>query len=157
VGCRPTHDAENQLGAADQRSSPDATARPIRVVLVDDVPVFRDLVRLLLAAEGGFEVVAEACDGLEAIRVCSEEQPDAVVLDLAMPELGGLEAIPQIRACSPGTSVVVMSAFARNQLERASLASGAHAYLEKGDDVSDIAATIGALVNISRTASLSRA
>ena len=114
----------------------------IRVVLADDAAVYRQLIRVLLEADGRFEIVAEAGDGVEAIRACESEQPDVILLDLAMPRLDGLQAIPRIKACSPRTSIIVLSGFARDQLERQALAAGANAYLEKGMDIGRIASAI---------------
>jgi CheY-like chemotaxis protein len=124
----------------------------IRVVLADDVAVYRQLTRALLEADGRFEIVAEAGDGLEAIQACESEQPDVILLDLAMPRLDGLQAIPRIKACSPRTSIIVLSGFARDQLERQALAAGANAYLEKGMDIGRIASAIAG----SRTSSAVR-
>lgn len=118
---------------------------PIRVVLADDVAVYRQLTRVLLEADGRIEIVAEAGDGVEAIQACASEQPDAILLDLAMPRLDGLQAIPRIKACSPRTSVIVLSGFARDQLERQALAAGASLYLEKGLDIGRIASAIAGL------------
>lgn len=117
----------------------------IRVVLADDVAVYRQLTRVLLEADGRFEIVAEASDGVEAIQACGSEQPDVILLDLAMPRLDGLQAIPRIKACSPRTSIIVLSGFARDQLERQTLAAGASAYLEKGMDIGRIASAIAGL------------
>lgn len=118
----------------------------IRVVLADDVAPYRLLVRLLLEADGRFEIVGEASDGAEAVRICAKERPHVVLLDLAMPKLDGLQAIPRIQAESPATRIVVLSGFARDQLERQVLSSGACAYLEKGANVSSIASTLVTLV-----------
>lgn len=122
------------------------TGGRIRVVLADDVAPYRLLVRLLLEDDGRFEIVGEASDGVEAVRLCATQQPDAVLLDLAMPKLDGLQAIPQIQAESPTTRIVVLSGFARDQLEPQALSSGACAYLEKGANVSKIASTLVMLV-----------
>ena len=114
----------------------------IRVVLADDLAAFRTIIRFLLDGDERFEIVAEVADGAEAIRACAEHKPDAILLDIAMPIVDGRRAIPRIRACSPTTSIIVFSAFARDQLERASLIVGADAYLEKNGRISGITATI---------------
>ena len=115
---------------------------PIRVVLADDTAEYRLLLRIILEADGRFEVVGEAADGAEAIRVTAAEQPDVLVLDLAMPVLDGLQAIPEIRAGSPDTAIVVLSGFARGRLDRLALASGAAAYVEKGEAFAVIVSTL---------------
>ena len=82
----------------------------VRVLLVDDLPDIRLVMRLLLEADGRAEVVGEAADGEEAVRLAAELHPDAVVLDLRMPGLDGVSALPLIRDASPGTVVVALSA-----------------------------------------------
>jgi DNA-binding NarL/FixJ family response regulator len=81
----------------------------IRVLLVDDVLDVRRLVRMALRFRGGFEVVGEASDGSEAIRLAEEHQPDVVVLDLGLPDLAGRDLLTSIRAASPSSKVVVFS------------------------------------------------
>ena len=81
----------------------------IRALLVDDVDDVRRLVRTALRFRGGFEVVAEAKDGAEAVRLASSLHPDVVVLDLGLPDLAGHEVLSQIHQDSPGTKVVVFS------------------------------------------------
>ncbi|MBV8296744.1 MAG: response regulator, partial [Acidimicrobiia bacterium] len=76
---------------------------PIRVVLADDSDDVRDMLRMALEWDGRFDVVGEAGNGEEAVRLVSEHQPDAIFLDLVMPVLDGLKAIPRIRASSPET------------------------------------------------------
>lgn len=81
----------------------------IRVLLVDDVVEVRRLVRIALRLRGSFDVVAEAGDGAEAVRLAVETRPDIVVLDLGLPDLAGREVLSRIRAGSPGSKVVVFS------------------------------------------------
>ena len=75
----------------------------VRVLLVDDLSDIRLVMRLLLEADGRAEIVGEAADGAEAVRLAAELQPDAVVLDLRMPGMDGVAALPLIRDASPGT------------------------------------------------------
>jgi diguanylate cyclase (GGDEF)-like protein/PAS domain S-box-containing protein len=84
--------------------------RPVRVVIADDSPVVRSLLRHVLTADGTIEVVAEAVDGREAVAACSDAQPDVILLDLDMPELDGLAALPLLAEAAPSTKVVVLSA-----------------------------------------------
>jgi DNA-binding NarL/FixJ family response regulator len=114
----------------------------LRVVLADDTSEWRLMLRVILEQDGRFEVVGEAADGQEAIAVTEQQSPDAIVLDLAMPVLDGLQAIPRIRAASPATAIVVLSGFARGQLDREALELGASAYVEKGEAFSLIASTL---------------
>src|SRR5437588_9900394 len=82
----------------------------VRVLLVDDLSDIRLVMRLLLEADGRAEVVGEAADGAEAVRLAEELHPDAVILDLRMPGMDGVQALPLIRDASPSTVVVALSA-----------------------------------------------
>ena len=82
---------------------------PLRVLLVDDVVDVRRLVRTALRVRGSFEVVAEAGDGAEAVRLAGETHPDIVVLDLGLPDIAGREVLSRIRESSPASRVVVFS------------------------------------------------
>lgn len=81
----------------------------IRALLVDDVDDVRRLVRTALRFHGGFEVVAEARDGAEAVRLAEDHHPDVVVLDLGLPDLAGRDVLSRIRELSPTSKVVVYS------------------------------------------------
>ena len=104
-----------------------------RVLIVDDVADLRMLLRMTLSGNEEFEVVAEASDGLEAIAQAERHQPDLVVLDLSMPVLDGLEALPRILEVAPDARVVVLSGFDESRMREPALAAGAVAYLQKGD------------------------
>jgi DNA-binding NarL/FixJ family response regulator len=103
-----------------------------RVIIVDDEPDIVFLARLLFESDGRFEVVGEAGDGEEAVRLAQELHPDAIVLDVLMPGMDGWEALPLIKRVAPETIVVVVSALGRRQsiAERARLL-GAAGYIEK--------------------------
>jgi DNA-binding NarL/FixJ family response regulator len=103
----------------------------IRVVLADDFDDVRFLVRSILEASGRFDVVGEAANGRQAIDVVAKEQPDLLVLDLAMPVLSGLEAIPSIRRASPATRIVVLSGFSES-LMAANVSNHIVGYVQKG-------------------------
>jgi CheY-like chemotaxis protein len=107
------------------------TQHPLRVLLVDDTADVRLLVRMLLAERSDVEVVAEATNGLEAIELAAALQPDLIVLDIAMPQLDGLSALPRLRESSPESRIVMLSAFPRASQEAQALAAGAAAYVEK--------------------------
>jgi DNA-binding NarL/FixJ family response regulator len=102
-----------------------------RVVLVDDEEPVRALIGITLGLDRHFSVVGEASDGHQAVVLVNLQHPDAVVLDLMMPNGGGMAAIPQIRLASPETKIVVFSALSADQMSDEALASGAHAYIEK--------------------------
>jgi DNA-binding NarL/FixJ family response regulator len=118
-----------------------STTEPVRVVLADDVADIRDLMRMLLE-RSGFEVVGEAADGDEAVTTARRTQPDLVVLDLAMPSMDGLQALPRIREEAPDAKIVVLSGFQADQMSDEARRSGAHAYVEKGTSASDILAVL---------------
>jgi signal transduction histidine kinase len=108
-------------------------SKTIRVLIADDTPDIRLLLRSTLRLNDAFEVVAEAADGVESIREAARYQPDIVILDLAMPMMDGLEAIPAIRRRSPGSKIVVLSVFPSERMAGPVLEAGADAYLEKTD------------------------
>ena len=105
---------------------------PIRLLLVDDNEDLRFLVRTAVEARGGFEVIGEASDGRLGVELAASLQPEVVLLDLDMPAMGGLEALPLVREAAPGTKVIVLSSFRREDYEQAVRAGGAVGYLEKG-------------------------
>lgn len=113
-----------------------------RVVLVDDTEDLRQLMRIALR-RAGYEIVGEAGDGAEGIEVARAEDPDLVVLDLSMPVMDGLEALPHIRSSCPDATIVVMSGFGAGQMTERALARGADGYLQKGAPLSDVVSYLG--------------
>lgn len=103
----------------------------VRVVLVDDTPSLRMLTRLTLDGTG-FDVVGEAGDGQAGVELVTDLQPDLVLLDLAMPVMDGLEAMPLMRAAAPTTRIVIVSGFDRRAMEEQVVEAGADGYLQKG-------------------------
>jgi DNA-binding NarL/FixJ family response regulator len=125
-----------------------AAPAPLRTVLVDDVEELRHVMRSLLSRDGRFEVVGEAANGSDAIDLVVALQPDLVVLDVTMPVLDGLAALPRLRAGAPGTSVVMLSGLPAEEMEAPSIAGGAVGYLEKGGDMRALPAQLHALVAV---------
>ena len=115
-----------------------ASPNPLRVVVADDEANVRDVLRMSLQLDDGFVVVGEAQDGEESIRLVKEEQPDILVLDLRMPGIGGLEALPRIREVGPNTQIVVLSALPEAEMGGQAIAAGADGYLEKGRAMADL-------------------
>ncbi len=109
------------------------------VVLADDTPEIRTLLRLTLEDRGEIEVVGEAGDGAEAVKMVTELQPNALVLDLAMPVMDGFQAIPQVRRNAPETKIIVLSGFDRTVMSERALSLGADMYFEKGISFFDLA------------------
>jgi DNA-binding NarL/FixJ family response regulator len=104
----------------------------VRIAIVDDTPDVRLVVRLLLELDPELEVVAEAADGQGAIDIAVREHPDVMLLDLSMPVMNGLEALPHVLEASPSTAVLVFSGFRASALEHQAVAAGAVGYLQKG-------------------------
>ena len=103
-----------------------------RVLIVDDHPLTRGALRSLLEADG-FDVVGEASSGAEAVKLATELQPDVVVLDLGMPGMDGLVALPKIREAASMTEVVVLTAAADDASLLAAIRAGAAGYLLKSE------------------------
>ncbi len=110
----------------------------ISVVVCDDVPELRKLARAVLEEGGEMQVVGEAADGREAIEVIERLQPDVVVLDLSMPELDGLEAIPLIHQVAPAAAIVVFSGFEEGKVAEIALRLKASRYVRKGAPLEDL-------------------
>ena len=110
----------------------------ISVVVCDDVPELRQLARAVLEEDGEMEVVGEAADGREAIEVVERHQPDVVVLDLSMPELDGLEAIPLIHQVAPKAEIVIFSGFEEGKVAEVALQLKASRYVRKGAPLEDL-------------------
>ena len=111
---------------------------PISVVICDDVPELRRLARIVLEEDGEMLVVGEAGDGRQAIEVIERNQPDVVVLDLSMPELDGLEAIPLIHQVAPKTEIVVFSGFEEGRVAEVALRLKASRYVRKGASLEEL-------------------
>lgn len=109
-----------------------------RVLLADDTSEIRLLLRLALEMDGRFEVIGEAEDGQEALQLAQEHSPDAVVLDLAMPIMDGLSALPGIKLAAPRAKILVLTGFDAGSLKQDALDAGADAFLEKGEATKSI-------------------
>jgi DNA-binding NarL/FixJ family response regulator len=113
---------------------------PVRVVVIDDTVDLRDLLRYALS-RGGFDVVGEASNGRAGIDIVRDERPDVVLLDLAMPIMGGAEALPHIRQLVPDAQIITFSGFDEARCEQM-LVDGADGHLVKGTRLKDIVAYV---------------
>ena len=113
---------------------PDAAAR---VLVVDDDEAVRSVLARILADEG-FEVVGVAADGVEAVALARELQPNAVVLDVRMPRMDGIEAVRRIRPLDDDVRLVMLSAYDDATLQREAREAGASTFLVKGCPLSDL-------------------
>jgi len=118
----------------------------LRVVIVDDSPDLRDLLRMTLERSGTFRVVGEAGTGRKGVDVVVAQRPDVVLLDVRMPDMDGLEALPLIRAQAPQTVVVMLSSLGSSTLTKRALADGADGYILKGRPLTELLAHVHVLV-----------
>jgi two-component system, NarL family, response regulator LiaR len=116
----------------------------IRVVIADDHNVVRAGIRELLSDEDDIAVVGEARNGLEAVDLATALQPDVVVMDIAMPELTGVEATRQIRASAPGVRVLVLTSYADDPYIYGLLDAGATGYILKTAESHEIVRAVRA-------------
>jgi len=113
-------------------SSPDQGNRSTRVLIVDDMPQVRHDLRQLLELTGLIEIVAEARDGAEAVRLAAAVAPEVVVMDLEMPGMDGFEATRQIKALQPAPRVIILSVHAGLQERQYAQLAGADDFVIKG-------------------------
>jgi len=123
----------------------DLREKPIRIVLADDNGEIRYLLRTWLEVEGRFEVAGEVETGDQLVDLVLDEQPEQVIVDLAMPVMDGFTAIAEIRRRAPDTKILVLSAFASPTVRRKAFALGADAVLTKGIPLEEVESTLIAL------------
>jgi DNA-binding NarL/FixJ family response regulator len=111
---------------------------PVRVLVADDHPIFRDGLRALLATDQEIELVGEASDGAAVQALVDELQPDIVLMDLHMPDVDGVTATRQIAQRSPHVGVIVLTMFDDDDSVFAAMRAGARGYLLKGTNQSDL-------------------
>ena len=106
-------------------------SKSLRVLLCDDMQQVRLILRAEMSLESDLEIVGEAANGAEAIELARQAQPDVVVLDLTMPVMDGLEALPGIREAAPDARVIMLSAHGAAEMRARAVAAGASLYIEK--------------------------
>lgn len=117
-----------------------------RVLLVDDTEDARSLLRIKLSSQGNYAIVGEAVDGLDAVRQATLLQPELVILDMSMPGMDGLEALPLIRRAAPGARVIVHTVFQPGPLEDEAIAAGADRYVVKGGTMRELMSVIDSVL-----------
>jgi DNA-binding NarL/FixJ family response regulator len=117
---------------------------PLRVLIVDDHPVFVSGLRTLLDADGRTEVIGEASTGAEAIALAAQTQPDVIVMDLHLPDMNGIEATRAILQTSPHIGMLVLTMYDDDDSVFAAMRAGARGYLLKGAGRADILNAIAA-------------
>jgi DNA-binding NarL/FixJ family response regulator len=119
----------------------------LSALLVDDLASYRKLVRFVLEDTGQFTVAGEASDGVEAIDLAARLLPDLVLLDLSMPRMDGLQALPLIKDASPDSKVVVLTALDLHRVSPIATQRGALACLEKGIRPNELVRALLKLLN----------
>lgn len=117
---------------------------PVRVLLVEDHAVVRSGLKLMLEAQPHIQVVGEASDGREAIRLARSQQPDVVVMDVAMPGISGIEATREVRRQAPRTQVLILTAHDNEEYFFQTLKAGAIGYVLKKAAATELIAAIEA-------------
>jgi NarL family two-component system response regulator YdfI len=103
----------------------------IKILIADDHLIVRQGLRLILETEDGFELVGEASDGAEAVKLAGETHPDVILMDLRMPGMDGLTAIEQLAESQPGIAIVILTTFNEDELMVRGLRAGAKGFLLK--------------------------
>lgn len=116
--------------------------KPLRVLICDDDPSLRTLLRATLELESDLQVIAVAADGTEAVDLALRSRPDVILLDLVMPKMDGLQALTKLRQVAPTARVVVLSGLQESLMGQVVRDLGAAAFVEKGTNAATIAATI---------------
>ncbi|MFI7599474.1 response regulator [Actinoplanes sp. NPDC049681] len=115
---------------------------PVRVLVADDHPIFRDGLAMLLASVDGLEVVGTAANGRDAVADAVRLQPDVVVMDVQMPELNGVEATRELATRAPGVGILVLTMSEDDGTVFAAVRAGARGYLVKGAEQEEIVRAI---------------
>jgi len=117
----------------------------IRIALVDDHPIVRQGLRASLEDEADFAVVGAAGSADEALDLVAAHRPEVVLLDLELPGIGGVEAIPRLTEASPGSAILIFTAYQTDERVLGAVRAGAKGYLLKGATSAEIAAAIRAV------------
>lgn len=116
--------------------------QPITLVLVDDHPILRNGLKALLATQPDLQVIGEASDGLEALRLIEQLKPDIVITDVIMPALNGLDLSREIQKRFAGTKVIVLSMYTNEAFVIEAFRNGARAYVVKDSTLTDLVSAV---------------
>ena len=119
---------------------------PVRILLADDHAVLRAGLRLLLEAQSDLSVAGEAASGVETLTLAESLQPDLILLDLSMPALGGLDALPALRRVAPGARILILTMHDDIQYLRQALKNGASGYVLKKAADSELISAVYAVL-----------
>jgi DNA-binding NarL/FixJ family response regulator len=123
------------------------TSCPVRVLVVEDFPAFRRFICSTLEENPNFRIIAEASDGLEAVRRVAELKPDLVLLDIGLPGINGIEAARRIRKLCPESKIVFLSQETSAEIVEEALSVGACSYVVKSNAASQLLAALEAVVS----------
>jgi DNA-binding NarL/FixJ family response regulator len=113
-------------------------ASPVSVIVCDDAPEMRAALQDVLSEDDSVTILAEVGDGRECVRMTGELQPDVLLLDLSMPGMDGIDAIPLIVTVAPRTGIIVFSGLGAGNMEELAMARGADLYIEKGTPLDEL-------------------
>ncbi|HEV7215487.1 MAG TPA: response regulator transcription factor [Chloroflexota bacterium] len=138
----PAPGRERRAGDLNHQGGEDSSGPPIRLVVIDDHPVVREGLVALLEDEAGFQVVAAAGSAEQALRLVEQQQPDVLLLDLELPGIDGVTAIPKLSAIAPALRIIVFSAYGGGERLLGAIKAGARGYLLKGASGEELARAI---------------
>jgi DNA-binding NarL/FixJ family response regulator len=122
-------------------------SQPVRILIADDHPIFRDGLKRLLESEGQFKVIGEACDGVEAVQLTRQLGPEVLLLDLAMPRRPGLDALRELTLASKAVRVILLTAGAEKEQIVQALQLGARGVVLKDSATQILLKSIRAVMN----------
>jgi DNA-binding NarL/FixJ family response regulator len=117
---------------------------PLRILIADDMPLVRSGIRILLQPHEDWIICGEAADGVEAVEMAGELKPDVILLDISMPKLDGLMALPLIREKTPDSQIIILTLHQSLEMARIASKAGATAYISKSS-LNELLPTLEAL------------